>query len=231
MKYGGNYRGLLGRRPDERSERDFLAQLKEDLVRRNISATILANFYTHGSSRQIDFLVVTRNRACQVELKSYSGVLVGGTNGPWSTRRPDGTLEVIERQNPYDQAVHCKMAISDDLQLLADQDRGIPRPARGKRFYTQLDSVVCIFPRLESGSQVPGDFKAQTLAYAEFLQLLTSPGAHPDWKPEHWLSYIRLLGLTNAAGPSVQALAATTAQELTSTYWQRFSNFYRHDLH
>ena len=220
-----------GDEPDEQSERDFLAQLKEDLAKRNISATILANFYTYGSSRQIDFLVVTGNHACPVELKHYSGILGGSTNGPWSTRRPDGTLEVIERQNPYNQAVLSKMAISDDLHFLADHDSSITRPARRSKFYTQLDSVVCIFPRLEPGSRVPSDFKAQTLGYEEFLQFLTAPGAHPDWKPEHWLSYIRLLSLTNAAGPSVQALAATTAQELASTYWQRFSSFYRQDLH
>jgi hypothetical protein len=220
-----------GDEPDEQSERNFLAQLKEDLAGRNASATILANFYAYRSSRQIDFLVVTGNHACPVELKNYSGVLVGGTNGLWSTRRSDGTLQIIDRQNPYGQAVLCKMAISDDFQFMADQDSGIPRPPRGRKFYTQLDSVVCIFPRLESGSQVPSDFKAQTLGYAEFLQFLTAEGARPDWQPEHWLSYIRLLGLTNAAGPDVQALAATTAQELASTYWQRFGNFYRQDLH
>ncbi len=141
-----------GDEPDEQSERDFLAQLKEDLALRNVSATILANFYAYRSSRQIDFLVVTGNHACPVELKNYSGVLVGGTNGPWLTRRPEGTLDVIDRQNPYSQAVLCKMAISDDLQFVADHDSGIPRPARGRKFYTKLDSVVSIFPRLESGS-------------------------------------------------------------------------------
>lgn len=220
-----------GDEPDEQSERDFLTQLKEDLARRNVSATILANFYAYRSSRQIDFLIVTGNHACLVELKNYGGVLVGGTNGPWSTRRPDRTLEVIDRQNPYNQVVLCKMAISDDLQFVADQDSGVPRPPRGRKFYTQLDSVVCIFPRLESGSQVPSDFKARTLGYVEFLQFLVAEGVHPDWQPEHWLSYIRPLGLTNAAGPSVQALAATTAQELASTYWQRSGDFYRQDLH
>jgi hypothetical protein len=30
-----------GDEPDEQSERDFLAQLKEDLARRNVSATLL----------------------------------------------------------------------------------------------------------------------------------------------------------------------------------------------
>ena len=220
-----------GDEPDEKSERDFLEQLKEDLARRKISATILANFYTHGSSRQIDFLVVTGNHICAVELKNYGGVLVGGTNGPWSTARPDGTLDEIERQNPYGQAVRCKMAISDDLQFVADHDGGIPRPPKGEKFYTQLDSVVCIFPRLEPGSQVPGDFKAQTFGYMGFLQFLTAEGAHSDWRPEHWLSYIRLLGLSNAAGPTAQALAGTAAQELACTYRQRFGDFYRRDLH
>ena len=40
-----------------------------------------------------------------------------------------------------------------------------------------------------------------------------------------------MLGLTNAAGPSRQALAATTAQEMASTYSQRFNDFYRYELH
>jgi hypothetical protein len=187
-----------GDEPDEQSERSFLAQLKEDLARRGISATVLANFYTKSRSRQVDFLVVTANHACPVELKNYTGILIGGENGSWSARRPDGTLEVIERQNPYNQAFLCKMAISDDLQLLASQDSGIPRPPGGKRFYTQLDSVVCIFPRLEAGSQVPSDYKVKTLGYAELVNFLTTAGPHPGWEPEHWLSYIRLLSLTNA---------------------------------
>ncbi len=220
-----------GDRPDEQSERDFLAQLKEDLARRNISATILANFHTYSRSRQVDFVIVTENHACVVELKNYAGVLTGGENGPWSKRLPDGTLEVIDRQNPYNQAFLFRMAISDDLHALASRDGGIPRPRGGRKFYTQLDGVVCIFPRLETGSQVPGDYKVKTLGYAEFVEFLTTAGPHPDWTPEHWFSYIRLLSLTNAAGPAVQDLAATTAWELARTYRQRFDGFYRQDLH
>lgn len=62
-----------GDQPDEHPELDFLAQLKEDLARRNVSATILANFYTKSRSRQVDFLVVTTNHVCPVELKNYTG--------------------------------------------------------------------------------------------------------------------------------------------------------------
>ena len=47
----------------------FLDQLKADLSR--ASAIVLANFYTTSRSRQVDFLVVTGNHVCHVELKNY----------------------------------------------------------------------------------------------------------------------------------------------------------------
>ena len=47
-----------GDESNEQSERDFLAELKEDLAKRGISATILVNFFTRSHSRQVDFLVV-----------------------------------------------------------------------------------------------------------------------------------------------------------------------------
>jgi hypothetical protein len=144
-----------GEPPRERSEIEFLDQLKADLKSSGVSAIILANYFTTSSSRQIDFLVITGNHACHVELKNFPPLLVGTTNGPWSARRPDGTLEEIDRQNPYTQAFACKMAISDDMQVIAAQDSTVPRSSQGKRFYTQIDSVVCIFPRLDDGSQVP----------------------------------------------------------------------------
>jgi len=43
----------------ERSEAEFLAQLREDLTRRGISAVILANYFTASSSRQVDFFIIT----------------------------------------------------------------------------------------------------------------------------------------------------------------------------
>src|SRR5258708_13272493 len=110
-----------GDEPDEQSERDFLAQLKEDLASRNISATILANFYTNTRSRQIDFLIATENHACVVELKNYAGVLIGGENGQWSKRLPDGTLEVLDPQNPHTQPFPCNTAITHPLPPLANQ--------------------------------------------------------------------------------------------------------------
>lgn len=170
-----------GAEPEVGSEKEFLAQLKADLKRHDFSATILANFFTNSSSRQIDFLVVTDNHACHVELKGYDGVLVGAANGPWSMRRDDGALEVIDRQNPYTQAFQCKMAISDNMHTVAAKhNRTMFSPAPRKKFYTQFDSAVCVFPRLADDSQVPSDYKVQTLGYADFLTFLMTPGRRPD---------------------------------------------------
>jgi hypothetical protein len=94
-----------GEPPAERSEAEFLVQLKEDLTRRGIPAIILANYFTASSSRQVDFFIVTETHACHVELKSFPPLLIGGVNGPWSARRADGALEEIDRRNPYTQAV------------------------------------------------------------------------------------------------------------------------------
>jgi hypothetical protein len=69
-------------------------------------------------------------------------------NGPWFSLHPDGTAEAIDRQNPYHKALSCKMAPSDDMGALAARDAGIPRPAGNRKYFTQLGSVVCVFPAL-----------------------------------------------------------------------------------
>ena len=178
-----------GEPPAERSEAEFLAQLREDLTRRGIPAVILANYFTASSSRQVDFFVITETHACHVELKRYPPLLIGGTNGPWSARRPDGTLEEIDRRNPYTQASTCKMAISDDMSAIARQDSSVPQPAPGREFYRQIDSVICIFPRLDHQSQVPDDYKVRTMGYAQLVWFLAAPGRHPAGAPatgQHW---------------------------------------------
>jgi hypothetical protein len=216
--------------PREKSETQFLNQFQADLKRSGISATILANYFTASRSRQIDFLVITEKHVCHVELKQYPPLLIGGTNGPWSTRRPDGTLEEIDRQNPYTQAFDCKMAISDDMRVIAQQDSTVPQPARGAEFYRQIDSVVCIFPRLDAGSQVPDDFKVRTLGYAEFVRFLTAPGKHPGWTADHWAALIRMLQLTSAT-ESAQPMPQSVAQERVSGYVSSFKDFYSQGLH
>jgi hypothetical protein len=220
-----------GGEPQVQSERDFLAQLEGDLLARDLKGIILANFHTGNGSRQVDFLIATARHVCHVELKNYEGALEGSRNGAWQARRPDGTAHVIDRQNPYDQAFGCKTALSDDMASLAARDAGIPRPAGGKKFFTRFDSVVCVFPRLADESDVPSDFKVRTLGYREFFAFLASPGRHPGWSPLHWETFIRDLGLMNAAGQDTEAMLQTTAGELTAEYRQRFGAYHRSGLH
>jgi hypothetical protein len=220
-----------GEESAEQSERQFLAQLKADLDERGVSAIILANFFTSSGARQIDFLVAAEAHACHVELKNYAGTLVGQQNGPWSTRRPDGSLEVIERQNPYTQAVGGRFAISDDMRALAKENEGTPQPPNGKAFYTQFDTAVCVFPRLEDGSEVPSNYKARTLGYPELLHLLTTPGPRPNWSREHWLGFVRMHGLVPAATSRASDIPIADGQDIVDSYTRRLKSFYGRNLH
>ena len=224
-------RVFWGAPPAERSEAEFLAQLKEDLTRREVPALILANYFTASSSRQVDFFIITETHACHVELKSYPPLLIGGTNGPWSVRRADGTLEEIDRQNPYTQVSTCKMAISDDMSAIAKQDSSVPQPAPGREFYRQIDSVICIFPRLDHQSQVPDDYKVRTMGYAQLVGFLAAPGRHPGWSAGHWAALVGMLGLADAGKPPSPEPAKTAAQDRVSSYLRSFRDFYSRELH
>jgi hypothetical protein len=227
----GAVRIFWGDEPQVQSERDFLAQVEGDLLASGLEAVILVNFFTRSGSRQVDFLIAADGHVCHVELKNYEHALEGSPNGSWRSRRADGTTEVIDRQNPYHQALGCKMALSDDMASLAAREAGVPRPAGGRRFFTQFDSVVCVFPRLADGSEVPSDYKVQTLGYSEFFAFLASPGRHPGWSSLHWEAFIRDLGLVNAAGQGAEVGHQTAAGALASEYRQRFDAFHRSGLH
>jgi hypothetical protein len=214
-----------------RSERDFLALLTSDLQFRGLGAVILANFFTRSGSRQIDFLIATDGHVCHVELKNYGHALVGSVNGSWSSRQPDGTMDVIDRQNPYHQAFACKMAVSDDMSALARRDGRVPHPVGRQKFFTQFDSVVCVYPRLADGSEVPSDYKVRTLGYREFFTFLSSPGKNPGWSREHWEAFIRDHALVNVWEPVSEVVHHTAAAVLVSDYQRRFDAFHRRSLH
>jgi hypothetical protein len=222
---------FVGDQIQVQSERDFLAQVKADLESAGQQAVILANFFTRSGSRQVDFLIATDQHACHVELKGYDRVLRGSANGPWCSLSPDGTAETIDRQNPYRQAQDCKMAISDDMGALAARDDGIPRPAGNRKFFTRLESVVCVFPALADGSDVPSDYKVKTLGYREFFSRLSAPGRNPGWRLEHWQALIRDLSLVNAGQAQPDEGGQTAALALVSDYRQRFDAFHRRGLH
>ncbi|GAA3240745.1 NERD domain-containing protein [Nonomuraea helvata] len=218
-----------GENPEVPSEKAFLEAISSELHRRGMHAFILANFYTDSSSRQVDFLIVTDDHVVHVELKNYDGVLSGGKNGQWTSAMSDGERRVIDRQNPYSQAVQCKMAISDDMHILANSNEQIPRPS-GK-FYTQFDSVVCVFPRLAPGSHVPSDYKARTLGYKELVEFALAPGKRPPWSQDQWLALIRQLGLVRAEPTTERNISLSESEDLVAAYRERLARFYRRELH
>jgi energy-coupling factor transporter ATP-binding protein EcfA2 len=213
-----------GDEPLERSELQFLAALQADLDRGGVSALVLANFYTGRGARQVDFLIVTDARVCHVELKGYRGILVGGTNGPWSIQDEDGSLRLIERQNPYMQAATCTFAISDDMHDLVAT--GLPGPVREK-FYKHIDTVVVVFPTLDPKSQVPSDYRVSTLGYPAFVQLLLSAGDPAPWTRRHWGEFIRARSLTNAKASIGDAGLSFEDRALeVEDYLRRYRDFY-----
>ena len=184
-----------------------------------------------SSSRQVDFFIITETHACHVELKHYPPLLVGGTNGSWSARRPDGTLEEIDRRNPCTQASTCKMAISDDMSAIARQDSSVPQPGPGREFHRQIDSVICIFPCLDHQSQVPDDYKVRTMGYAQLVGFLAAPGRHPGWSAGHWAALVGMLGLADAEEPPPPEPGKTAAQDRVRSYLRSFRDFYSRALH
>src|SRR2546426_12823175 len=99
---------------DVESEQLFLGKLSTDLLAQQQSALVFANFFPQRKPLQIDFLVVTAQCACHLELKNLTAPVVGKINGPWSLRMPDGSLSPLEAKNPYCQALDGKFSISDE---------------------------------------------------------------------------------------------------------------------
>src|SRR5206468_5712095 len=143
--------------------------LSADLVALGAPSLILANFFPPRNPHQIDFLVITPQGVCHVELKKLTAPVRGGINGPWWLLMPDGSRRRLDAKNPYRQASDGKFAISDEMHAFASNDLSIPSPVGGRKFYSLLESVVCIFPEMLPGSSVYQDHKVRVLGYRDFL--------------------------------------------------------------
>jgi energy-coupling factor transporter ATP-binding protein EcfA2 len=213
------------------SERNFLDTLCADLRARGVPAVILANFFPPGKLYQIDFVVVTAQCACHVELKNLTAPVSGGVNGAWFLRMPDGSRRALDAKNPYRQALDGKFAISDAMHAFAGRDPLIPRPSDGKRFYTQLMSAVCVFPELLLGSSVYRDHKVNVLGYSDLVTVLTSPHGSPGWTIDQWIAFAMYMGLVRVEDPAGEPPPVTrAAKQAVADYVRRFEGFYGRDL-
>ncbi|MFX0199614.1 MAG: NERD domain-containing protein [Candidatus Hodarchaeota archaeon] len=223
---------FIGDLIQESSEIDFLSQLGEDLIKRDKRALIFANFLAGRRRQQIDFLVITSNCACVVELKNYNTPVFGQVNGPWELRRPDGTLiRRLGNRNPYRQALQAKYSINEEMHRLLHDHPGLLKPPENKQYISTIESVLCIFPEIPPGSRVtPGDYKAYVKGYPDFLEFLLTTGTSPGWMKDDWLFMATKLGLrqqdiSEAAHPDQR-----TATKQSETYLKRFLDFYGRNL-
>ncbi|MCA1604191.1 MAG: NERD domain-containing protein, partial [Acidobacteria bacterium] len=219
-----------GNEPEHQSERDFLNRLRTDLAQQQVDALTLANFYL-GNGPQIDFLVVTPEHLWHIELKHYVQTIVGGKNGPWKTKQADGSLQEIHGQNAYAQAASQRFALSDELGRFAEKAAGTPQPPN-KKFYYWFDTLICVFPALATGSNVPSDHKVKTLGYGDLLTLLISNAdQHFPWDQQRWRKFIQYLSLTPADTAPTPVLTSSDARSVVESYCHAFAGFYSRNLH
>jgi hypothetical protein len=158
------------------SEKDFLGKLSAGLLARGQPALVFANFFPLKNPHQIDFFVVTSRCACHIELKRLTAPVIGGLNGWWSLRHPDGSLSPLEAKNPYRQALDGKHAISDEMHAFARIERSVPVRSSGGKFFKHFESVVCIFPEMLPGSSVYDDHKVRVRGFDSLLEFLVVSG-------------------------------------------------------
>jgi len=212
------------------SEQQFLARLRSDLQARGVGAVVFANFIA-AKKRQTDFLIVVNSRVWHVELKHLTGPIIGGLNGAWSIRQPNGTTKPLDhRENPYRQALECKYAISDDMREAAAKE-ALPTPPGGTPFYKLFESVVCIFPRLHPGSNFPGDHRVRVVGFDEFLQRYRTGSTDHLWRADDWRKFAMRLNLYCAEDDDARSGEVVAAEDSIKAYLARFQNLVGCNLH
>jgi hypothetical protein len=122
--------------------------LSEKLIQRGGPFLIFSN--VTFCSRQIDFLVATKQRVAHLELKHYKGPIQGGESGPWFTVSSVGARIAripLDGQNPTEQAKNEKYAISDCMEDFARRV-GLTPIAKGDKYFRHFESAVCVYPRI-----------------------------------------------------------------------------------
>ena len=203
-------------------EERFLNRLRNDLRGRGARALIIANFNVRGRSgqRQIDFLICTNFRLVHVELKTLnpSAPVRGRLNGPWiQDLGGDRSHEITP--NPYTQTVHGSYAISDMVTKMAGLGQ-VPPPRR--RFYQDIDKVLCIDPDVPAGSELERHQYVDVIGYQQLLDRLSIKGPQPHWTDAHWDAFLRALGVYPAEHDTPSERRRRRGTEVLGDYRRRF---------
>lgn len=204
------------------SEREFLARLRADLERCDVSARIFANFMTmRGGQRQVDFLIATEHRLVHAELKSVDQALpvVGRLNSRWAQVLPGGTVREHER-NYFRQAQETTYAINDDMRDLFRSGE-VPGPT-SQKFFKDIHTVVCLYPEIPAGSEIDKHEHVDVVGYRELVELLAAAGPRPSWSDEHFEAFARHLGLMPERPDDERSSQRRASVEALEDYRRRF---------
>jgi hypothetical protein len=195
--------------PVSGSEAAALKSLLEKLTLRGEPFVIFSNVLL--PKRQIDFIVVTEQRVAHLELKHFIGPIEGDCFGPWHNLSTTGSRisrVPSEGQNPRDQAIGAKYAISDEMQKFAPL-------AKGDKHFRHFESAVCIFPEIDPKSKLAGgDFRARVWSFDKCLDEMEKSEFENSWSLDQWRrfasDYLKLdcVSLAEATSPEVYEAGA-----------------------
>ena len=187
------------------SEAYFLRRIHVDLAG-HAPCVILANFEIPHGKGQVDFLVVTPQRAQLIELKCFTGRISGGENGPWTITDQSGVVHEYPK-NQWTQTRDLKYALNDFRHACPGRDSAIPGPTKGR--YFDFDASVVIIPRIEPGSHitVKDNFKARVQSYSDVLRDLTTRPLPSTWTLE--FSAITMMSTGDCSRRAESALAVS----------------------
>jgi hypothetical protein len=199
-------------------EARFLRRLHADLD--GIDALILANFET--PRRQIDFVVITATYAALLELKNFPRPIFGQQNGVWMYENSGGQRLRYAGENPWQQALAEKFALSDEMVKFQRNHTEVPQ-AGGRGYFTQFDGFVCIFPEIHRDSNVTrGDHKVAIASYPEALEAIRTKNISSAWSLRDWEKFAeRHLNLSKTTLDQATSPAINEASEKLRAYRDR----------
>jgi hypothetical protein len=213
-----NVEVFFGDEPKDQTEQKFLRRLRADLNQRGIPALILVNLELGRPRLQLDFVIATRQRTVQCELKGYLHPVSGGENGRWEQRLPGG--ERRELGNPGRQAKDATYALSDSLRRFAS--KGTVPGATEAEFYRHIDTVLCMFPEIPAGSEIAVPRFVTLRQYEELLASLSEEGPRVPWTRVHWHEFIRDRGFFRIEEHPELDRRSRAEQYLSTDYCRQF---------
>ncbi len=204
--------------------------VREQLTRRGLRAILLVNFTVSNGVRQVDLVIVTSRRCINVELKALDQrwPVIACVNGFWRQRLSDGSDRMFDK-NFYIQARDETFGLSDAMAELAAK-QAVPPPRNGN-FFRDIETVVCLDPKIPSGSVLPEFSHVKVIGLDDLVDRLATPGPGlPYWTIAHWNKLISHLGLYNQSDDLPQQQRSRANQAILDDYGRQFLELGTMDL-